>query len=448
MAGSVEVLWSEWQIIAAILLTLSSVIAAIVYLIGSLLSNDKIKAWVRMEIFEIVFSLILIAILIPLISSLDSVGTYLFTLSGTNPGPLGTPTSTWVYVSSASGSKYWEQADICSDSVLGTSKYSPYYGVGSCPIRLGIWYMRELFWEAKNLAYDIYVDYTWKQMIADLGISVQFSLSDRAGVGNLNPFAGFVTVGNSIRSQVFNWISKVMLLMKFQEVFLRFISVALFPVLLVIGIVLRSFAFTRRLGGLLMALALSLYYIYPAFYAMAALLVLDMKNDPFIVAQWESDVSEELRELYGKNPPVFNQVFLSAEYPSIAGKFDSLEARRALSDIESRADSEQKDILESGSAIPNIFSLRTSISESQALEENNEFYSRVYSWYETLSKIGKKEKLDSVYGDQGIVASAARLTFWSFFFSFVSIIATIAAARSLSMTFGGDLEIAGLTRLI
>jgi len=34
------------------------------------------------------------------------------------------------------------------------------------------------------------------------------------------------------------------------------------------------------------------------------------------------------------------------------------------------------------------------------------------------------------------------------FFALFSIIATIASIRSLSTTFGGDIEIAGLTRLI
>ena len=48
----------------------------------------------------------------------------------------------------------------------------------------------------------------------------------------------------------------------------------------------------------------------------------------------------------------------------------------------------------------------------------------------------------------GPIDTMARITFWAAFFSLFSIIATIAAIRSLSITFGGDIEIAGLTRLI
>jgi hypothetical protein len=48
----------------------------------------------------------------------------------------------------------------------------------------------------------------------------------------------------------------------------------------------------------------------------------------------------------------------------------------------------------------------------------------------------------------GEIEVAARLTFFATFFALFGIIGTIAATRSLSATFGGDIELAGLTRLI
>jgi hypothetical protein len=48
----------------------------------------------------------------------------------------------------------------------------------------------------------------------------------------------------------------------------------------------------------------------------------------------------------------------------------------------------------------------------------------------------------------GYIDMVSRLTFFSLFFSFLGVMATIAAVKSLSGLFGGDLEIAGLTHLI
>ena len=52
------------------------------------------------------------------------------------------------------------------------------------------------------------------------------------------------------------------------------------------------------------------------------------------------------------------------------------------------------------------------------------------------------------YEPGGMIDILSRLTFFSVFFSLFSILGTIAAIRSLSMTFCVDIEIAGLTRLI
>jgi len=53
-----------------------------------------------------------------------------------------------------------------------------------------------------------------------------------------------------------------------QAYLLEFIKTALFPSLLAMGIILRTFFFTRKVGGLLIAIALALYTIYPFMYIM------------------------------------------------------------------------------------------------------------------------------------------------------------------------------------
>ena len=72
------------------------------------------------------------------------------------------------------------------------------------------------------------------------------------------------------------------------------------------------------------------------------------------------------------------------------------------------------------------------------------------SWYEAFTKEGIFIGTDSIIGiDSGnYLDMIARFIFFSMFFSFFGLMATVAGIRSLSITFGGDIEIAGLTRLI
>jgi hypothetical protein len=49
---------------------------------------------------------------------------------------------------------------------------------------------------------------------------------------------------------------------------MRFIQAVLFPSLLALGIILRTFFFTRKVGGLLIAIAIGLYTVYPLMYIM------------------------------------------------------------------------------------------------------------------------------------------------------------------------------------
>ena len=71
------------------------------------------------------------------------------------------------------------------------------------------------------------------------------------------------------------------------------------------------------------------------------------------------------------------------------------------------------------------------------------------AWKKGVEAENKNDDFISfAWSRNGPVDTLARLTFWAVFFSLFSIIGTIAAIRSLSITFGGDIEIAGLTRLI
>ena len=91
--------------------------------------------------------------------------------------------------------------------------------------------------------------------------------SNTASGFSFNPYAGVTMFGDSLGYLLpflFTWIASFMV----QERFLAMIQYTLFPLLLALGLILRTFFFTRKLGGLLMAIAIGLYTVYPLMYIL------------------------------------------------------------------------------------------------------------------------------------------------------------------------------------
>jgi hypothetical protein len=450
-------------------------------MLSELLQNDRMKGWAKMELTEVVYSAIIISIAVTGLPLIDAVvqGALVGAggAGGGTPGCAGTVTSYWIpvndYSSIISGTKRYECLDICGEPIAHDIR-SVYHGVESCHLRLGIWYLREIFDEAKEFSFDIYLSYIKTSMIAEFTINIEF-LFEKAGFFTFTPWRGFYTIGNKIKELVFEWAIKLMMLTKFQEVLLRFIATALFPALFVIGAMLRTFTFTRRLGGLLLAMAITLYFIFPAFYAFGALIMLDLKNNPTVRSAWEqSDANPCKGSLIHPladcpDPPIANSMYIlnMSIYMPGGGRtgYNASEVRERLRNYEGLDSRTYYTYMEEGrdSAAGEAMLPLTDPNTGQALDmsstrarterEQNDSLARARqegdNWFGAVSKESKLDKfVNLAWEPNGPLEVLARLTFWSVFFSLFSMIGTIAAIRSLSNTFGGDIEIAGLTRLI
>jgi hypothetical protein len=330
-------------------------------------------------------------------------------------------------------------------------------------VRLGIWYLREIFNEAKDFAFDIYMSYIKTSMISEFTINIEF-IFEKAGFFTFTPWKGFYSMGNKVKEMVFDWSIKLMMITKFQEVLLRFIATALFPAFFVIGALLRTLTFTRRIGGLLLGMAIALYFIFPAFYAFGALIVLDLKNDPVLVDMWRTN--SELNPNGDPNVPIANVMYINStiHMPGGAGSYSTQDARnqlRAYEGIDSRTYFEYMEA--GGDGTNSLTPLRdpgtgrTSDLSSRDVPADGaqrdaaiaNARAAADSWFGAVSRESAFDRfIEFAWEPNGPVDTLARLTFWSVFFSLFSVIGTIAAIRSLSITFGGDIEIAGLTRLI
>jgi hypothetical protein len=457
-------MWLGWGVIAGILLGFAITTSALVYMLSELLQNDKMKGWAKIELTEVFYSALILMMVVPGLTVVDQV------VQGGLLGDGGSDaiTTYWIPMSDAgtfgSAQRYYSY-NICGPEIAAPEK-SVYHGVQSCHIRLGIWYMRSIFDEAKTFAFDIYLSYIGSSMLEQFTINIEF-LFEKAGFMTFTPWRGFFTMGNKAKELIFDWAIKLMMVTKFQEVLLYFISTALFPPLFTVGTVLRTFAFTRKLGGLLMAMAIALYFVFPAFYSFGALVMLDIKKDITIRDAWMADINANPSG--SPDPPIANSMYINGEIPMPGGNkagFSTAEAQQKLRDYEGMDSDTYFKYMEEGkdgagaSVLPMYDAGNdkmldmTSTARAGAPDADKEAAlanskKQVDVWFGNTSKYGKLDKfVGRVWVPNGPLDTLGRLTFWSMFFSLFGIISTIAAIRSLSITFGGDIEIAGLTRLI
>ncbi|MBD3210339.1 hypothetical protein GF318_03070 [Candidatus Micrarchaeota archaeon] len=458
--------WDPWIWFGYGSLGLATILVSLVYVLSGFLMNDRMKTWAKMELTEILYSAIIIVLALSAVKTVDAV--VQGSLGVSNVPAVGTPAScyapgeTTAFVPTRDtgvfgSATYYRCLNICGDGIANDPD-SIYHNIDSCHMRLGVWYLREIFDEAKDFAFNIYIDYIYTSMIAEFTINIEF-LFEKAGFFTFNPWRGFFTMENTVKEQVFDWTMKIMTLTKFQEVMLHFISMALFPAMFVTGVILRTFTFTRRLGGLLLAMAIALYFIFPAFYAFGALVMLDIKGQAY--EDWINNAEANPQGTDNPNPPVANTMYLAGDFAVMGGDFSTREAVDELRYFEGQSPDDHLRYMEQGDAryIPRFDLSTDEYSDESGLtqEEVDELQSNALesareagdSWFDKVSRRGKdSDFITFAWERNGPVETLSRITFWSLFFSLFSIIGTIAAIRSLSITFGGDIEIAGLTRLI
>jgi len=447
-----DVWYTTWIPIALLALGIAIILTAIVYMIGSALSNDKMKMWAKLELVEVFYSAVIIAVIaVPSVGVLSVVDSIVKgSLGYGDDGPL-----VWIPESDTF-------ASLCKDDIA-QNQMSIYNNVSACHIRLGMYFMHALFKETSDFAYKDYLSYIYTSMAADFTMNFEF-ITEAAGFFTVAPWRGFFTMGNTIKSLVFDYAIKLMILLKFQEVMLAFIAKALFPALFVVGAVLRTFTFSRRLGGLLLAMALSLYYVFPMFYALGGIVMLDIKAQ--VLSPDNPNNADFLSVCKGisndacKDPPITNIMYINGTIPMIGGGMKTSEYLDAANKLEGKTAQERMAAMESDKqgmkpldADVNTGRLGSDFGAKVSLDDRlvnmEKARNNTQIWFD---KVASQSKFDTAvlmtYKPGGPVDILSRVAFFSVFFSLFGILATIASIRSLSVTFGGDIEIAGLTHLI
>jgi hypothetical protein len=463
----------DWTTIAGILLLFAAVIAGLIYIVGIFISNEKIKSWAKIELVEVVYSGILLVVILALLVSANLVVQEIAISNKNIYDPYGFSTK------------------ICADGPGTFGEYEYFKGI-PCHIRLAMVYLNNLFNEGRINAYGIYQAYIFTSAIAEMNINLE-GITEQAGVFAYNPLKGFFVVGNTIKSSTFDYTTKIMTINKFQEVFLRLIAVALFPALLILGLTLRCFFFTRRLGGLLMALAIALFFIFPLFYVLGGWTYNNYKVETCLRYMAEKQVSACPPDIsaFGSLTVDLSGFPTLDGTPISQGKLNAAGANNGYGTFTGSTTGkgmDQLSILMPGNSYamkyintyfdpsqntntpnyhaPNICAIMDDAAVKAQIGDGqfgstvdgalNQQKKNIFDMLKAKNLYDKAAFIAEVYGTRGMGGSygggyidmVSKLTFFSLFFSFLGVMATIAAVKSLSGIFGGDLEIAGLTHLI
>jgi len=369
---------NNWQAVASIAVIMSAFFVSIAYMLGSLLQIPMLINWAKGELMQVFASALIIGGLIWLVSMIT-------VLSASMAGATGID-CTFTDVADKYAREELEQAP--------------------CHINVAQQYLQIMYENLYEMSRDLLVTGTLLSAISNFNITFEMLIPPWT-TATMVPFAGMNMIFETLFTS-FEMLSKIMLLLKFQMYFLSFIWRALFPMLLVLGVIMRTFWFSRKLGGLLIAIAIGMFIAFPLFYTLSYYVLGGTSAGTYVV---KIDPSEYME-------------FLSDE------EIAAWEAG-VIPDYTAAGDGEMGDIMHRINRI-----------------ENKNWLGDVLAVAGTGAPTEDNLENNWVVGEDGVLENVAKLLIYATFVPFIAIISTIAFIKGLSPLLGGDIEIAGLTHLI
>lgn len=427
-----------WGGIAALVFMITILITALVYMLGNFLMNEKLKNWAKSEVVELFYSAVIFSIIVVVyLNGTEIAKHFAYSIDG------------------------FAANIVCNTNnpLFNTFMHNGKpidYGYGSlpCHLRVAKNFMATLFYEAAGFVKAVGITSSWYSFLSSFSIDFTLVGSDTylsGGTLNIAPLA-FLGAKNNALTFLFENGVRALLLIRFQEILINFIGTALFPVFLTAGLILRIFTITRKLGGLLMAIALSLYFIYPIFYIVGSSIYTSIileQNYPESTPLKERSALAKTFVDFGSLPkkPGDNyaedfttKTDADAVSTAFLGKMELLSSSTECTETLEHVNTQKETIKDM--PLGDIL-----LSLSQISPGRNNIL--LGTWLST--SYGKGAKWDQSASFQSVLIGIdvlAKTLFFSLFFSFLSIFVTLATIKHLSPMLGGDTELAGLTHLI
>ncbi|MEM2137784.1 MAG: hypothetical protein QW568_01730, partial [Candidatus Anstonellaceae archaeon] len=365
----------------------------------AILGDEQLKAWTKREVGQLGFSVIILAVAIALIGNMEG----------------------WVKVlSAASPSQEWKDyvnRVVCCDPTdpAQACLMSPALaGNRPCHIALATDYLQILYESARLQEYSHLLGYGWNAFLSNITFGAALTAFIDLSNASFRPLA-FLSMNSDYYSVLFDLTFKTMMFLRIQQVVFDYMWISFFPFMISAGLVLRTFHFSRKLGGMMVALALAVYFVLPMFYVVFDGVLFGFLggwiNGTAVPGQWKN--SAGFGTTYQGNTVV----------PS--GQLNNRQI--ALMDICGSASQKQKTEQQSM-----LDDLQKKIADA------------------TTSNYVKAEEgaNDGRFGLQGPIANLAMLMVFTLIGPFIGLMTTLAAFKYFSPLIGGDFEISILSRLI
>ena len=386
-----------WQGLIGVALITVLFLLSIGYMASVVLNDEKLKAWVNKEVGQVFFSAIILVVTIWLVASLDPM---------LKSASMVMTTTDWQSYVNA----------VCCDS--GTPGGCAVVRNRACHIELASDYLQVLYETLRQNAVT-YLDNYWNYgFLSNLSFNVSFLLDEKTGGLELAPFAG-LSMAADYFSMLFELAVKMMMLVRAQQVFLDYIWYVIFPVFLSMGLILRLLYFTRKLGGLLIAIAICAYVVFPMFYVVSSSILFDFLGGA--QANWHA----------------FGMVYNETQTPppgqtaqGATGSTQGTDSSPINIDLCSQNDSNSS-----------TTALGNDIAQNWGGYVHTGWFSQVLSFFSNGVP-------SSGFGTGGPLAQMATIMVFALITPFLALMTTLASVKVLSPLLGGDVEISVLSRLI
>ncbi|MCX8175194.1 MAG: hypothetical protein N3E51_03245 [Candidatus Micrarchaeota archaeon] len=387
-----------WLGMPLLAMAIVSLLLALGWMAFSFLGDESMKAWVKKEVGQLFYSALIMLVVLVLMASMDG----------------------WLRVLATAGSPAWRSyvnSIICCDPAVSTCLPRTAIQAGKpCHIALAMDYLQMLYESGRTNAITA-LTFNSLYALADnisIGLSAK-AIVELAGI-SIRPLAG-LSIISEYYNVIFDLTVKMMMFARIQQLMLEYLHVAFLPLMLSMGLVLRIFYFTRKLGGLLIALGLCAYIVLPMFYALgnAILFGFVRGSDQNSSPKFGTDVDMENSFIPGiagdLNPNTMSQNEMSKTKVSImdicgSASQENIEAqKRTMNKLESQL--------------------------LQMIKTN---------WL--------KGNILPKFSPDGTLGSLGALMVFSIVIPFLGLMAMLAAFKYLSPLIGGDVEISILSRLI
>jgi len=379
-AASFGLIWANWMPIAGMAVIISASLVGLGYMLGSFLNNQQILAWAKGEFLQILASALIIGGLAWLVAMTTA-------LSHEAAGYTGID---------------------CANTDVEDAYANAEIALAPCHINIAQQYLQIMYENVYHQNRQLLRAASALAVASNFNITLEMLVTPWLSL-TIVPLAPLNMVYETM-ALIFDMLVKIMILLKFQIYLMSYIWRALFPMLLVGGVVLRTFWFSRRLGGLLIAIAIGLYLAYPLSYALAYYVLGGTSAGTYVVnidAGAYEDANVDLNTLDGN---------------TLAQRIDKLEGKTWMGDVLSVGAVGLGAVVVGGAGLP--LGAPGALAPGAPIIEN---------W---------------VAGEDGIIESTAILLIYATFVPFLALIATISFIKALSPMLGGDVDIAGITHLI